>query len=69
MKGISGDKFVLLFSEFPFPGCDVITWVKEDGSGNVYCWNNMEGWLCSALLNYFYEPPKQIYIKVQAHET
>jgi hypothetical protein len=29
--------------------------------GNVYGWNNMEGWLCPALLKYFTSPPKKIF--------
>ena len=61
--------FLMLFSEDPFPGHQVqIHWLREEMGGNVYAWNeqNMEGWLCPALLRYFHEAPEQIYIQIKA---
>src|SRR5579862_6116896 len=62
-KGIPNatDGFLVLFSKDPFPGADmVLTWVRQETSGNVYSWQGREGWLCPALLRYFDKAPPQI---------
>ena len=70
-KGIiDGDKgFRLIFSAGQFPGYDFkFTWVREGDGGNWYFSDdfNIEGWLCPALFEYFYEAPKEIYTKFEA---
>jgi len=63
--------FLMLFSEKPFPGHQAkLEWDREEEDGNVYYWEeyDMEGWLCPALLKYFSEAPKQIYLQVKAIE-
>ncbi|MBN1853685.1 MAG: hypothetical protein JW829_13215 [Pirellulales bacterium] len=60
--------FLLYFAPGPFPGAQVkIDWVREECEGNWYKLEDppMEGWLCPALLKYFDEPPKQIYVKAE----
>lgn len=60
--------FKLLFSEFPFPGYQVeLVWLKEEYEGNWYRWEseNLEGWLCPALFNYFSETPKKVYCRAE----
>src|SRR5262245_63826347 len=60
--------FLAVFSAGPFPGSQIaLDWVRSEGSGNVYCRadNGMEGWLCPALLKYFEQPPKKIYVQVK----
>jgi hypothetical protein len=62
--------FIMLFSADPFPGADLeFTWLRGDFGGNTYLWEGrgMEGWLCPALLRYFPEPPRKIF--VQAREA
>lgn len=61
--------FLMLFSEDPFPGHQLqLRWLREEMGGNVYAWNeqNMEGWLCPALLRYFQEAPGKIYVQIKA---
>ena len=61
--------FRLIFSARPFPGYQrKICWLREEDEGNWYSLgeNNMEGWLCPALLKYFDQAPKEIYIKAEA---
>jgi hypothetical protein len=61
--------FLAFFSASSFPDAQIVLdWVREDGGGNVYQWEerDMEGWLCPALLRYFSEPPKKLYIQVKA---
>jgi hypothetical protein len=54
--------FLLLFSGDPFPGAEMeLTWLRSQSGGDVYQWNEMEGWLCPALLKYFRTPPEKIY--------
>jgi hypothetical protein len=61
--------FLMVFSASYFPDAKIVLeWVREEGGGNVYRWNEaeMEGWLCPALLNYFAVPPQKLYIQVKA---
>ena len=58
--------FRLLFSDQPFPNYQTkIVWVRADGAGNWYRFEDteMEGWLCPALFKYFEKAPKEIYVK------
>ncbi len=72
--------FRLIFSGGEFPGFTTyLTWVEQDKPltqkdvkqgfqrGNWYCHpeTQMEGWLCPALLKYFDEAPKTLYIKIE----
>lgn len=60
--------FVAVFSASYFPDAQIVLdWVREDGGGNVYQWaeKQMEGWLCPALLRYFSEPPKKLFIQAK----
>jgi hypothetical protein len=71
VKDIGGAErgFRLLFSADPFPGhTHSLTWKRSDGTGNWYYSEEFkaEGWLCPALLKYFPEAPKKIYIKAEA---
>ena len=66
------DGFRLLFSASAFPGYAVeLTWRREEYGGNWYYSPkfDMEGWLCPALLRYFDEPPKEIFVQVKAREA
>jgi hypothetical protein len=68
LKGIAhADRgFLLLFSAEPFPGADMqLEWVREESGGNVYRWQDREGWLCPALLRYFDSPPERIFVQVK----
>ena len=61
--------FVAVFSAGYFPDAQIVLdWVREEGGGNVYRWpdKKMEGWLCPALLKYFPEAPKKLFIQVKA---
>ena len=61
--------FLMLFSSAPFPGHQVhLNWVREESGGNIYSWEekNIEGWLCPALLKYFEEAPKEIFVQMKA---
>ncbi|NQW47675.1 MAG: hypothetical protein HQ464_07905 [Planctomycetes bacterium] len=61
--------FLLTFSDQPFDGHDVERhWVRSDaGGGNWYegevLGEPMENWLCPALLLYFVDPPKRLYVR------
>ncbi len=60
--------FKLLFSHGPFPGYQARgEWVREELDGHWYQLDNppMEGWLCPALLKYFDQAPKEIYVKAE----
>jgi len=64
--------FVLMFSSTPFPGHQFrLDWRRDDGSGNWYHASGLEleGWLCPALLRYFPEAPKTIYVQVKSHQA
>jgi len=61
--------FTLIFSSEPLPGHQFrLEWRRPDGSGNWYYAPelDMEGWLCPALLRYFSEAPRAIYVQVKA---
>lgn len=64
--------FALTFSGAPFEGHDVrLIWQRPDpsGSGNWYSGDvagrPMECWLCPALLLYFHEPPREIFVRAE----
>jgi hypothetical protein len=60
--------FVAIFSANWFPGAQItLDWARALAIGNVYVWQekDMEGWLCPALLRYFPEPPRQLFIQVK----
>ncbi len=58
--------FLLLFSADPFPGADLqLNWQREEMFGNIYAWNDLEGWLCPALLRYLPKPPPTIYAQAK----
>lgn len=60
--------FLLLFSATPFPGATLqLEWVREDEGGNVYLWReeDLEGWLCPALLKYFDRAPTELYVQLK----
>ena len=60
--------FTLAFSSIPFPGYQHrLDWQREEGGGN-WCHAaqlGMEGWLCPALLRYFEEAPKQLFVQTK----
>ena len=60
--------FLAVFSANYFPDAKIVLdWVREDGGGNVYRWaeQEMEGWLCPALLLYFRRAPEKLYVQVK----
>jgi hypothetical protein len=61
--GIKGG-FRLAFSDQSFTGAEELVWLRQEMGGNVYGWNDMEGWLCPALQLYFPSPPKRLYLRV-----
>jgi hypothetical protein len=61
--------FTMIFSASPFPGHQFkLEWRRPGDTGNWYFSPELgvEGWLCSALLKYFAEAPREIYIQVKA---
>jgi hypothetical protein len=61
--------FTMMFSGMSFPGHQFrLEWRRFDGSGNWYYAPQleMEGWLCPALLKYFVDAPKELYVQVKA---
>jgi hypothetical protein len=61
--------FVAVFSAGYFPDAQImLEWQRDDGGGSVYRWaeKGMDGWLCPALLHYFPEAPKKLYVQVKA---
>ena len=61
--------FTLIFSSTPFPGHQYqLDWRRSEAGGNWYYAEqlDMEGWLCPALLKYFAEVPKQLYVQTKA---
>ena len=63
--------FNLIFARFPFPGHQLrLEWRRTEGTGNWYYSPDldMEGWLCPALLRYFAQAPKQIYVQAKDME-
>ena len=65
----SAQGFLLTFSDQPFDGHDVERhWVRSEvAGGNWYegevLGEPMENWLCPALLLYFVDPPKRLYVR------
>ena len=60
--------FTLVFSATPVPGHQYrLDWRRAEGGGNWYYAEQlgMEGWLCPALLRYFSEPPKELYVQIR----
>jgi Family of unknown function (DUF6717) len=60
--------FTMIFSSAPFPGHQYrLDWRRSDGGGNWYyaAQLDMEGWLCPALLRYFPEAPKQLFVQTK----
>ena len=61
--------FILIFSASPFPGNQYrLEWSRAEYGGNIYHSEELgaEGWLCPALLRYFDQPPREIYIQIKA---
>lgn len=61
--------FRLIFSASPFPGHQFrLDWQRVDGDGNWYLASQfqIEGWLCPALLRYFEEAPRELYVQVKS---
>ena len=61
--------FAMVFSANPFPGHQYrLEWCGPEGSGNFYYSEDldMKGWLCPALLRYFEDPPKELFVKIKA---
>jgi hypothetical protein len=61
----------LIFSITPFPGYQYrLDWRREDGGGSWYysAQLDLEGWLCPALLRYFPEAPKELYVQTKSHK-
>ncbi len=62
----AGQGFTLLFSAAGFPGIQAdLEWRREDLGGNWYYSPALdaEGWPCPALLKYFEQAPKKIYVQ------
>lgn len=62
------DGFTMIFSGEPFPGHQFrLEWRRAESGGNVYYSDQFdaEGWLCPALLRYFAEPPREIYVEIK----
>ena len=61
--------FTMTFADEPFGGHDVeLQWLRaDDCSGNWYAGTvagrRMEGWLCPALLLYFEQAPRRIFVR------
>jgi|SRR5262249_47564705 len=64
--------FTMIFSCQPFPGHQFqLEWRRADDGGNWYYAPqlDLEGWLCPALLRYFAEAPKRLYVQIKASEA
>ena len=63
--------FLMLFSANRFPGANFhLEWVREEMDGNVYVWReqDLEGWLCPALLKYFDKAPQDLFVQLKTVE-
>jgi hypothetical protein len=61
--------FTLIFSASPFPGHQFrLDWRRAEDDGNWYYSADfdLEGWLCPALLLYFADAPKCLYVQVRS---
>ena len=68
----AGQGFTLLFSAYAFPGYQAeLEWRRENEDGNWYYSPalDVEGWLCPALLKYFEQAPKKIYVQCVPKQT
>src|SRR5262249_47628425 len=64
--------FTMIFSSTPFPGHRYrLDWRRGDDDGNLYYAPDldMEGWLCPALLRYFPQPPRQLFVQVRSRAS
>jgi hypothetical protein len=62
----AGQGFLAVFSASNFPDAQIVLeWARAEKGGNVYRWEEREGWLCPSLLRYFAEPPAKLYIQVK----
>jgi hypothetical protein len=66
--------FLMLFSSSAFPGYEFrLEWRRPESDGNWYYSPQfgLEGWLCSALLLYLPEPPRELFVQVKSkpHNT
>jgi hypothetical protein len=64
--------FVHGFSGSPFPGHQYrLDWRRSESGGDWYYSEQLdaEGWLCPALLRYFEQAPKQLYVQVKGAPT
>jgi hypothetical protein len=60
--------FTLILTSTPFSGRqNRLDRRREEGGGNWYYAPqlDMEGWLCPALLKYFPEPPKRLFVQTK----
>jgi hypothetical protein len=60
--------FQMLFSSSPFPGHQFrLEWRRVEMDGNWYYSPDldMEGWLCPALLKYFDQAPRELFVQVK----
>jgi hypothetical protein len=61
--------FTLIFFASPFPGHQFrLDWRRAEHEGNYYYSADfdLEGWLCPALLLYFGDAPKSLYVQAKA---
>jgi hypothetical protein len=62
--------FVAVFGARPFPGHQfVLGWAGAQYEGNVYRWEDLSGWLCPALFDYFETAPQTIYLQFRGKEA
>ena len=64
--------FTLIFSSTPFPRHQYrLDWRRSEAGGNWYYAEqlDMEGWLCPALVKYFQEAPKALYVQTKSRAT
>jgi hypothetical protein len=63
--GLERRPFRMLFSVDAFPGARAIDWVREEGGGNWYRYEDDEGWLCPALFDFFDTAPDELWVKAE----
>jgi hypothetical protein len=66
-KGITGDRFSLMFSRYRLPDYDACFILKEVMETSAWYWDEHLGipfWLCPCLNNYFDQIPERIFIRV-----
>jgi hypothetical protein len=64
-KGLSENKFSVLFSSTGLPNCDLILERKEPEAGGTWYYSPMldqKGWLCPALFLYYRKAPEKLFI-------